>query len=132
MTLTQLRNHALFQSNNDAEDLSEFQPAIDNYINEGYDKLTMAYAKLHLGQQADDGTTPYSKLANTTDAVALPAWCHRAIGDYATYMIYRNGNALKQNRGIPYLQQFESAKRRLAEEGRKNRGGAHLRNLYIP
>ena len=132
MTLKDLREHALFQSNNDAEDLSEFNPALDKYINEGYDKLTMAYAKLHLDQTKDDGTTPYTTLANTTDAVQLPTWCHRAIGDYATYMIYRNGNALKQNRGIPYLQQFESAKRRLADEGVTNRGGVHMSNLYIP
>ena len=132
MTLKDLREHALFQSNNDAEDLSEFNPALDKYINEGYDKLTMAYAKLHLDQTKEDGTTPYTTLANTTDAVQLPTWCHRAIGDFATYMIYRNGNALKQNRGIPYLQQFESAKRRLAEEGRKARGGSHFHNLYIP
>ena len=132
MTLTDLRNHALYQSNNDPEDLSEFNPALDKYINEGYDKLTMAYAKLHLDEAKEDGTTPYTTLSVTTDAVQLPAWCHRAIGDYATYMIYRNGNALKQNRGMLYLQFFESAKRRLAEEGVKARGGARLRNLYVP
>ena len=33
MTLKDLREHALFQSNNDAEDLSEFNPALDKYIN---------------------------------------------------------------------------------------------------
>ena len=132
MTLKDLREHALFQSNNDAEDLSEFNPALDKYINEGYDKLTMAYAKLHLDQTKEDGTTPYTTLANTTDAVQLPTWCHRAIGDFATYMIYRNGNALKQNRGIPYYEMFMRAKMMLEREGMKNRGGAHFYNLYVP
>lgn len=132
MTLKDLREHALYQSNNDPEDLSEFNPALDSYINEGYDKLTMAYDKLHLDDEAEDGTIPYPTLEQETDVCQLPEWVHRPLGDYATYMIYRNGNALKQNRGMLYLQAFESAKRRLAEEGVKRRGGVHLRNLYIP
>ena len=132
MTLTQLRNHTLFQTNNDSDDLTEFQPAIDDYINEGYDRLTMAYANLHLGQQAEDGTTPYPKLTNANDACQLPAWVHRHIGDFAAYMIYRNGNALKQNRGIPYYEMFERARQMLAQEGRKARGGSHFYNLYVP
>ena len=132
MTLKELREHTLFQTNNDADDLTEFQPAIDDYINEGYDRLTMAYAKLHLGETAPDGTTPYTRLTTATDTCQLPTWVHRHIGDYAAYMIYRNGNALKQNRGIPYYEMFMRAKMMLEQEGKKKRGGAHFHNLYVP
>ena len=131
MTLKELREHVMFQTNNDTDDLDEFQPAVDRYLNEGYDRLVEAYEKTHIDVSVNGGIA-YPSLSATTDVPLLPSWAHRAIGDYATYMIYRNGNALKQNRGIPYLQQFESAKRRLAEEGVTNRGGVHMRNLYIP
>lgn len=129
MTLNDLEKLALFQTNNDFDDLSEFSPAITQYINEGYDRLTMAYDRLHLGEQKEDGTTPYTKLSNGTDAVTLPDWMHRAIADYATYMLYRNGNALKQNRGIPFYQMFEQVRQKAEWDG-KNKNAAHFYNLY--
>lgn len=101
MTLTEIRNRVLFQTNNDADDLGDFQPYIEGYINEGYDLLTMAYDKKHVG------TDEYPTLALASDTPALPDWMHPALADYASYMIYRNGNALKQNRGMAFWQMFQ-------------------------
>ena len=132
MTLNDLQKQALFQTNNDFDDLDEFSPAITLYINEGYDRLTMAYAKLHLDQEAEDGSTPYSTLSAASDEVELPEWMHRAIADYATYMLYRNGNALKQNRGLPFYQMFEQIRMKAEWEGSGNGKNVHFYNLYTP
>lgn len=106
MTLQELLEHVLFQTNNDVDDLEEYQPSIERYINEGYDRLIEAYDSMHLDEMKSDGTIPYQMLSNADDEPKLPSWMHRAIGDYATYMMYRNGNAVKQNRGVAYYQAF--------------------------
>lgn len=128
MTLQQLREHVMFQTNNDAEDLSEFQPAVDGYLNEGYNKLVEAYAKTYLDTPNESGSVPYPSLANTTDVPLIPSWAHRAIGDFATYMVYRNGNQYKQGRGEKYLDLFNSIlfKLRFLANGERN----HFYNLY--
>jgi hypothetical protein len=128
MTLNDLQQHALFQTNNDFDDLNEFDPALTRYINEGYDKLCMAYAGRHLDEEAADGGTTYYTLSLSSDEVDLPEWMHRAIGDYATYMLYRNGNALKQNRGIPFYQMFEEVRKKAEWEGKAK--NVHFYNLY--
>ena len=128
MTLNDLEKRALFQTNNDFDDLSEFSPAIVQYINEGYDELTMAYDRLHLDEQAEDGTTPYTTLSTSTQACQLPDWLHSYIADYATYMLYRNGNQMKQNRGMLFYQRFLEGKRKAEWDG-KNKN-VHFHNLY--
>ena len=122
MTLSELRNLVLFQTNNDADDLGEFQPAIEAYINEGYDKLVWEFARQHL----DDGD--YMSLSSGSDEPEIPEWAHRAIADYATYMVYRNGNLSKQNRAVPFYQMFEQVRMKLQWQGANK--NAHFYNLY--
>ena len=128
MTLNDIRNHVLFQTQNDADDLGEFQPALEQYINEGYDKLVyIVTGGGHLDDKDKAGEVEYATLVGGTEEPALPAWTHRAIADYATYMIYRNGNAIKQNRGMAYYQSFLDASR----DCQSPRGKARkLKNLY--
>lgn len=122
MTLTEIRNRVLFQTNNDADDLGDFQPHIEGYINEGYDLLTMAYDKQHVG------TDEYPTLALASDTPTLPDWLHPALADYASYMIYRNGNALKQNRGMAFWQMFQLALQRARS---REDEPCYQKNLYV-
>lgn len=126
MTLAEIRSMAMFQSNNDEEDLGEFQPNLDDYINEGYDKLAEAYNEGHLEDESGD----YFALTERDDEPNLPVWCHRAIADYATYMIYRNGNVTKQNRAVPYMQAFMEMLGKVRSAGSKRNGKLHFYNLY--
>lgn len=96
MTLTELRNYVLFQTNNDVDDLSDYTPYLDGYLNEGYDRLAEAYAGEHVG------STDYPLLAAATDVPALPAWQHLGIAYWATWLVYRNGNPSKQQRGMQF------------------------------
>jgi hypothetical protein len=56
------------------------------------------------------GDTGYPLLDDDTDEPVLDAWVHGAISDYATYRVYLNGSASKQNRGYLYLSSFTKAK----------------------
>ncbi len=103
MTLSKIRSRVMFQTNNDIEDLGEYQPHLEAYINEGYDKLLYAYEKSRVGD--DDRPA----LVSGADEPMLPEWLHSAIADYATYMLYRNGNAPKQSRGMLFYQSFNDA-----------------------
>ena len=132
MTLKDLREHVMFQTNNDNDDLGEFQPSLDNYLNEGYDRLVEAYVSGHVGATVS-GSVPYPLLSSNSDTPKLPSWAHRAIGDYATYCVYRNGNVYKQQRGERYLQMFYDVLNKLRllnvdENG--NNVQRHFYNLY--
>lgn len=124
MTLKELREHVMFQTNNDTDDLDEFQPAVDRYLNEGYDRLIEAYDKKHIG---DEG---YEALTTADDVPALPVWAHRAIGDYGAYMVYRNGNQYKQARGDRYLQMFNDVLLKLRWYRKNGNQQRHMYNLY--
>lgn len=130
MTLNEIRNLVLFQTNNDITDLADFQPAIEGYINEGYDRLAYAYDSMHIDDVASGETTArYPKLSAANDTPAIPEWAHNAIANYATYLMYRNGNVVKQNRGVPYYQAFLEVLNRLAFEN-KNKV-RKMKNLYV-
>lgn len=128
MTLQELRDHVMFQTNNDIEDLEEFQPAVDRYLNEGYNRLVEAYARTYIDTEDESGNVPYPSLTNDNDVPLIPGWAHRAIGDYGAYMVYRNGNVYKQSRGDRYLQQFNDIlfKLRFLTNGKRR----HFYNLY--
>ena len=128
MTLEELRAHVMFQTNNDVDDLDEFQPAVDNYINEGYNRLVEAYAKTNLDVIDTSGTDPFPSLTSAADEPLIPSWAHRAIADFASYMMYRNGNQYKQARGREYLDAFNSILFRLRFP--VNGKGNHFYNLY--
>lgn len=127
MTLNEIRERVLFQTNNDSDDLGDFQPHIEGYINEGYDLLTMAYDRIHVNAEKN-GDVKYPSLVNASDTPTLPEWMHPALADFATYMIYRNGNALKQNRGMAFWQMFQL----VLQRARTREDETHYqRNLYV-
>ena len=98
MNLLEMKQQIMFQTNNDADDLGDFLPHLTDYINEGYDMLVNAWCGEHVSEDSDD----YTPLKNDRSSPSLPVWTHRAIVDWATWLIYRNGNAGKQNRGYAY------------------------------
>ena len=112
MTLAEIKNQVMFQTNNDAEDLGDYEPHINDYVNEGYDRLVYAYAHQHV-----DDTSDYPPLEMDMDEPDLPGWTHRAVADFATWLVYRNGNPQKQSRGMAYLRAFEEMLTRIAECG---------------
>lgn len=103
MTVSELKNRIMYQTGNDGEDVSDHLPWVLEYLNEGYDKLVVAYAKDHVGSES------YPKLENDDDSPKLPEWVHYALADFATWCIYRNGSAQRQQRGLRYLASFDEA-----------------------
>ena len=111
MTLAEIKNQIMFQTNNDEEDIDDYLPHVEDYINEGYDRLVSAWTKNHT-PQAD-----YPRLTADTDVPNLPEWTHRSICDWATWLVYRNGNPQKQNRGLAFRSAFEEVLARITGEG---------------
>lgn len=122
MTLSEIQEQVMFQTNNDADDLGDFTPHIDDYINEGYDRIVILWDRQHV-PSAD-----YPRLTEEDDVPNLPQWLHRYLADWATWLIYRNGNPQKQQRGYAFRQSFEdmlsmiaSGKAGFNEDGSKKR-----------
>jgi hypothetical protein len=113
MTLSEIQEQVMFQSNNDADDLGDFTPHIDDYINEGYDRIVILWDNNHVP------STDYPKLAEDEDVPKLPVWMHRYLADWATWLIYRNGNPQKQNRGMAYRNSFYELLSKLSDAGGK-------------
>lgn len=101
MTLEELKNRVIFQVNADADDLSDYEPHLTGYINRGYNLLLFALVKRRLP------STSFPELSNDKDTPKIPAWTHGALADYATWLVYRNGNPQKQSRGQAYLYAFQ-------------------------
>lgn len=120
MNLLEIKRQAMFQTGNDAEDAADFHPHLTDYINEGYDRLLMA----HKGVHADD-ETGCDRLLHDKSVPCLPLWAHRALADYAAWMVQRSGSAQKQNRGLMLYRAFEETENRL----RMEKGGRHIRNI---
>lgn len=114
MTVGQIRNEIMFQTNNDVDDLGDFMPYLMDYINEGYDRLMYAFAECHVGP---DDCAP---LQADADVPILPEWTHRALADWATWLVYRNGNPQKQNRGFQFRTAFDEILGKLIAEGGRN------------
>ena len=110
MTLAEIKNQVMFQTNNDVEDLGDYEPHINDYVNEGYDRLMSVWSKNHVPVAAD-------RLEMDMDEPALPEWTHRALVDYTTWLVYRNGNPQKQQRGMAYLNGFNEVLSKIADEG---------------
>ena len=111
MTLAEIKAQIMFQTNNDAEDIEDYLPHVNDYINDGYDRLMNAWNKHHIP------TGDYDKLEIDTDEPQLPEWTHRAICDWATWLVYRNGNPQKQQRGMAYRSAFEEILTQIRSEG---------------
>ena len=109
MTLAEIKEQVMFQTNNDAEDLGDYEPHINDYVNEGYDRLVSAWNKGHVIED--------NRLEMDSDEPEIPLWTHRALVDYATWLIYRNGNPQKQQRGMAYLNAFNQILSKILDEG---------------
>jgi phosphatidylethanolamine-binding protein (PEBP) family uncharacterized protein len=111
MTLAEIKNQIMFQTNNDEEDIDDYLPHVVDYINDGYDRLVKVWTKSHAPQDE------YPLLEKDTDVPNLPNWVHRYIADWATWLVYRNGNPQKQNRGLAFRYAFEEVLAKLSDEG---------------
>lgn len=113
MTLGEIKYHVMYQTNNDADDIGDYQPHLIDYINEAYDRLVNVWDNQHTRFAKVD----YPRLANDTDVPLTPEWTHRYLADWATWLVYRNGNPQKQQRGIAYRSSFEQMLSQVADEG---------------
>ena len=113
MTLEEIKYHVMFQTNNDAEDVGDFEPHVDDYVNEAYDRLVKVWAKAHTRSGAED----WPRLSDEADEPKTPEWTHRYLADWATWLVYRNGNPQKQQRGYAYRESFERMLAIVADEG---------------
>ena len=111
MTFAEIKNEVMFQTNNDAEDIGDYLPYVNDYINEGYDRLVKVWTKSHVPQGE------YYRLEDDRDEPNLPEWTHRAICDWATWLVYRNGNPQKQQRGMAYRSSFDEILSKIRNEG---------------
>ena len=111
MTLGEIKDQVMFQTNNDAEDVDDYLPHLVDYINDGYDRMMNVWSKTHIP------TGEYDRLEVDPDEPLLPEWTHRALCDWATWMIYRNGNPQKQQRGMAFRAAFEEVLSKMAGEG---------------
>ena len=111
MTLGEIKDQVMFQTNNDAEDVGDYLPHLVDYINEGYDKLMNVWNKNHIP------TLEFDRLEIDPDEPELPEWTHRALVDWATWLVYRNGNPQKQQRGMAYRSSFEQIMTQISDEG---------------
>ena len=112
MTFAEIKDQIMFQTNNDAEDIEDYLPHVNDYINDGYDRLVKVWTKTY-HVPADD----YPRLENDQDEPNLPAWLHRYICDWATWLVYRNGNPQKQQRGRAYYESFMLILSQISGEG---------------
>ena len=108
MTLEEMKQQVMFQTGNDAEDLGDYLPHVVDYLNDGYDRLMVAFCGMHV---SDDGA--FMPLRHDKSMPELPQWSHAAIADWATWRIFANGAAGRQNRGLAFRASFEEAERRL-------------------
>lgn len=118
MLMGEIRDLVMHQIGDDLDDLKDYQPFIERYIMDGYDRLHEAYHKKHLEDDA---------VFNVRDYPNVPTWMHAGIADYATYLMYRNGNQSKQNRGMMYYQNFIDIESKAKGAKKWN----SLKNLYV-
>lgn len=113
MTLGEIKDQVMFQTNNDAEDVGDFEPHIAEYVNDGYDRIVNIWARQHVFS----GSENYPSLNDNMDEPNVPEWTHRYLADWATWLVYRNGNPQKQNRGYAFRESFLTMLTTLSREG---------------
>ena len=113
MTLGEIKYHVMFQTNNDVDDIGDYTPHLVDYINEAYDRLVNVWDKQHTRYAKVD----YPRLGDDADTPLTPEWTHRYLADWATWLVYRNGNPQKQQRGYAYRQSYEDMLAKVADEG---------------
>ena len=113
MTLKLIEEQVMFQTNNDADDLGDFTPHIVDYINEAYDRLVVVWDHQHVSSTSTD----YPALSADSDVPNVPERTHRFLADWATWLIDRNGNPQKQQRGYAFREAFEKMLAMIAGQG---------------
>jgi hypothetical protein len=114
----ELKQRAVYQAVSDADEVEELTPYVDQYINEGYERLlTMA------------GLTENPLLLDEDEPV-LPEWMHPAIADYATFLLLRNGNPQRQSRGIQFRAAYEETVARFFRDGGLVGKKSYFRGVY--
>lgn len=116
MMFWQMKNMVMNQTGNDLDDLSEFMPYLASYLNEGYDRLLTAWCGAHVGGEG------YPELAGDSDEPPLPAWTHPVIINWATWLMYRNGNPNKQSRGYAFRDAAERGLMNIRSMGAAEKG----------
>lgn len=114
MTFAELKDHVMFQTNNDSDDLGDYMPHVDDYLNEGYGRVVKIWDNSVVPSEA------YPRMEADSDEPLIPEWIHRYIADWATWLVYRNGNPQKQQRGRAYWQSFTDALGMIADSGGKD------------
>lgn len=124
MTLTEIKNRVMFQTNNDAEDVGDYLPHLVDYINDGYDRLVVVWAKAHVPseewpalRELEHGEEPSDP---PVDVPKTPEWTHKYLADWATWLVYRNGNPQKQQRGYAFRESFLSMLATISDQGGLN------------
>ena len=131
MTVAEIKNQVMFQTNNDVDDIDDYLPYLMEYINDGYDRLVKAYDKQHVGSDSIE----YTPLKNDDEIPLVPEWTHHYIADWASWLVYRNGNPQKQQRGYAFREAFLEICRTLSGEGGKSaelKGGPAKRFRNTP
>ena len=128
MTLGEIKERVMFQPNNDSEDIGDYLPALEGYINDGYDRLVNIWANKHvpcaeypiLQEIQESEEEEESSEEWPADTPKTPEWTHPYLADWATWLVYRNGNPQKQQRGYSFRESFERMLSRIADEGGEN------------
>lgn len=118
MRLDELKRRAVYQAVGDEEELEDLAPYVDQYINEGYERL-VAIAGIEALPLLLEGDEP-----------ALPVWMQPAIADYATWLLLRNGNPQRQSRGIQFRAAYEETVARFLREGGLTGRQANFTGFY--
>lgn len=111
MTVGDIKLMVMHQYNLDASDLQDYVPFLITYINEGYTRLTSAWADLPVG------TERFPWLKSDNDVPNIPEVYHKAMVDWATWCLYRNGNSQKQQRGMYYRNAFMEVEDEIKSQG---------------
>ena len=126
MVLSEIKERVMFQTNNDSEDIGDYLPALEGYINDGYDRIVNAWAKKHVPsieypilQEIPEPEEEEESVAEgwPVDTPKTPEWTHPYLADWATWLIYKNGNPQKQQRGYAFRESFERVLSQIANEG---------------
>ena len=75
----------------------------------------------------DDVDAEWPRLHEDYEKPKTPEWTHRAIVDWATWLVYRNGNTNKQNRGLAFRSSFDEIIAKVIAQGGKN---GKVRNFF--
>lgn len=124
MTVGEIKEAALYQSQNDIEDIEDFRPVLSEYLDEAYDRLVYAYAEAHPA----DGTD-WPKLRADGEVPRTPDWTHMFLVDWVTWRILSIGSPAKQQQGMVFRQAFERGLLSAKEEGQ---GGKPQHFINIP